>query len=448
MAVPASPLALSLDDIQNEFGGPNSPISFADYYRGGSYVPSSVLTVPTSGSPISMSSFRGLSKRIIVTVSNTRIDQNTASLFTNPPGYPSGSYWGQSIEKELIITGSISATNRSIAALTISSGGSGAFFLTNQGFISGGGGSNATIGRDGGTALEVRYSTTINNTGTIRGGGGRGIPGRTGGRGGNGGNGVIITSSKDSFSWVEVDRRYGGNNYIRLTTRTDIGRLVYMKIVYRGNTIYERDVTLGGTLASLPYRVGDRRYNTGAFQKRTDNFIFVKGNRTRIGYTDEYQIVVQDRITTTTYTYGTVSGCLGSLGSVGGGGGFGRGSDYTGTLSGGGVVGATGRNFCSNYPTGGYGGGGGRGGSGSSGGDWGQAGSSAIFPDNNPSGASSGEQGGTGGGLGPTYQPGSAGTGPTAGANTIPGAAGYAVLRSGGAAVTYVNTGTRQGLIN
>lgn len=49
--------AISLANIQTEFGGSN-PIGLSEYYRGGSYVPSNVTAVPTSGA-ISLSQFYG-----------------------------------------------------------------------------------------------------------------------------------------------------------------------------------------------------------------------------------------------------------------------------------------------------------------------------------------------------------------------------------------------------
>lgn len=60
MALPASG-AISLLDIQNEFGGAN-PIALSEYYRGGTYVPntSNNTSIPTSGT-ISLNDFHGAS---------------------------------------------------------------------------------------------------------------------------------------------------------------------------------------------------------------------------------------------------------------------------------------------------------------------------------------------------------------------------------------------------
>lgn len=51
--------AISLLDIQNEFGGSN-PIGINEYYRGGAYVPSSQTSIPTSGT-IDFADFYGTS---------------------------------------------------------------------------------------------------------------------------------------------------------------------------------------------------------------------------------------------------------------------------------------------------------------------------------------------------------------------------------------------------
>ena len=69
MALPTSG-ALSLSDIQTEFGGSN-PISLSEYYAGGLYVPSGTSgtngAVPTSGE-IAVSDFYGTQAGITVTV--------------------------------------------------------------------------------------------------------------------------------------------------------------------------------------------------------------------------------------------------------------------------------------------------------------------------------------------------------------------------------------------
>lgn len=51
---------IKLTDVQTEFGGA-SPVALSEYYRAGSYVPSTLTGVPASGT-ISMSQLRGLTK--------------------------------------------------------------------------------------------------------------------------------------------------------------------------------------------------------------------------------------------------------------------------------------------------------------------------------------------------------------------------------------------------
>jgi len=56
--------AISLSDVQAEFGG-NNPISLSEYYRGGPYTTSNNTGVPTSGA-ISLSNFYGTTSAITV----------------------------------------------------------------------------------------------------------------------------------------------------------------------------------------------------------------------------------------------------------------------------------------------------------------------------------------------------------------------------------------------
>lgn len=72
--------AISLNDIQNEFGGAN-PISLSEYYAGGPYVPAGTTgtngAVPVSPNPISFSNFYGTSKLILAF--NSAADFNLVS---------------------------------------------------------------------------------------------------------------------------------------------------------------------------------------------------------------------------------------------------------------------------------------------------------------------------------------------------------------------------------
>jgi hypothetical protein len=71
-----------MSDIQTEFGGSN-PISLNEYYAGGSYVPSSISGVPSSGT-ISMNNLRGKTKSApyTISVSTTATTEGNAFYIT------------------------------------------------------------------------------------------------------------------------------------------------------------------------------------------------------------------------------------------------------------------------------------------------------------------------------------------------------------------------------
>jgi len=82
--------AITLSDIQTEFGGSN-PVSLSEYYAGGSYVPSGTSgtngAVPTSGE-IAVSDFYGTQASITITVT----EGSTSSA--KPNGYSGALYYG------------------------------------------------------------------------------------------------------------------------------------------------------------------------------------------------------------------------------------------------------------------------------------------------------------------------------------------------------------------
>jgi hypothetical protein len=81
MALPLTG-AISLTDIQTEFGGSN-PLSLSNYYKGGSYVLTTdyAPNVPTSG-VISLSDFYGARKTTLTTVTYSTLGDN---IFVVPP---------------------------------------------------------------------------------------------------------------------------------------------------------------------------------------------------------------------------------------------------------------------------------------------------------------------------------------------------------------------------
>lgn len=160
--------AISLGDIQTEFGGTN-PISISEYYGAAS-------GVPASGT-ISISNFYGTSSIVIYTASNaTNLDAGTAF----------GSAWTQAVAKELVIPSGvvIGSSTPSSPAITLPSGMGGSLIIKNSGSIHGAGG--ASNGGTGGDAILAQSAVTIQNNGVIYAGGGGG---------GQGGNGQYVAAS-------------------------------------------------------------------------------------------------------------------------------------------------------------------------------------------------------------------------------------------------------------
>jgi hypothetical protein len=223
MALPSSG-TLTLNDIQNEFGGSN-PIGLSEYYRGGAYVPNSPLTttIPTSGT-IAVSNFYGTSKRIQVasTITAPTTDYN---VYTNrSPFYISGI-------TDLTVTVnsgvSVGSTSNGSYAMLVPSEFSPTDTVTivNNGTIQGAGGpggpggstvrrippasptvSPGSPGSAAGSAIYVNRPTTIYNNNVIAGGGGGGAGGfgsvqpgpvtrAFGGGGGGGGAGFSVAGT-------------------------------------------------------------------------------------------------------------------------------------------------------------------------------------------------------------------------------------------------------------
>jgi len=100
---------ISLDDVQTEFGGAN-PIGINEYYAGGSYVPSTVAGVPTSGQ-ISLDNLRGKTK-IIYAIS--------ASISPSSGDYPYTSTisWTSNLPVDGYVNISITYPNSTTSQLT------------------------------------------------------------------------------------------------------------------------------------------------------------------------------------------------------------------------------------------------------------------------------------------------------------------------------------------
>lgn len=185
--------AISLSDIQNEFGG-NNPISLSEYYRGGSYVTDNNTGVPTSGG-ISIGNFYGTVRQFSHTITSNIQEADLNTILTSAG-------WNGSDPVDLTIVQGVWlwSDNTSVGGLTISSALNGLLTVTNYGKIIGKGGQGGEYGGLNGTAggpalvNNATGVTFINASGAfIAGGGGGGGAGgqyfgaRAGGGGGAGG---------------------------------------------------------------------------------------------------------------------------------------------------------------------------------------------------------------------------------------------------------------------
>ena len=213
MPLPIFPNPISLQDLQDTFGGTN-PIGMNEYYRGGARVANipDNSKVPTSGT-ISIEDFYGATGKITVVNDGTLTNVNMQTAFT----INGVNYWTRNIEKEYINNGTIGSNNATLAALTVNGGRLGTFTLTNTGSILGAGGNGARVlgiptnarsdAQNGGTAIQNNSSNyTLINTGIIYGGGGGGARGRNGGDGGQGGFGRYGTGFQRGVATTTLTR--------------------------------------------------------------------------------------------------------------------------------------------------------------------------------------------------------------------------------------------------
>jgi len=180
--------AISLSDIQTEFGGTN-PISMSEYYRGGSFVTDNNTGVPTSGE-IDLADFYGATNQFSYTFSS-----NTQEVDLNSTLTTAG--WNGSDPVVVTINSGIYiwSDSTSTAALTISSALNGLLTLTNNGYIigkGGKGGDNTAAGNGGDAISNAATGVTLTNASGayIAGGGGGGDGGAVTGGGGGAGGGV------------------------------------------------------------------------------------------------------------------------------------------------------------------------------------------------------------------------------------------------------------------
>ena len=170
---------ITIQDIVDEFGG-STPHSLSEYYRNGGAVPGNNTDVPTSGA-IAISDFYSAVNEIGITATNGQTNLNLQTLY--------GSNWTTAVPKRLTVPSGveIGATSGNYV-ITIPTSMGGSLIIDNAGTMSGYGGS-ANSGA-GGSVLGISSGNiTVNNTGTMRAGGGGGGQGGTGGQGGAGGSG-------------------------------------------------------------------------------------------------------------------------------------------------------------------------------------------------------------------------------------------------------------------
>lgn len=202
--------AITLDNIQTEFGGAN-PISMSEYYRGGSYVPAHPGTTGIAASgTITVSSFYSTSRiwYVYVTIAANVADYNLAAALGTTLGAAISTlsvpiYAYVTINSGVYCQGSTTGSY----GFNVGTGWPGSSYvqITNNGYITGKGGNGGaggltnaagSAGGSGGTAILLGNNTTIYNAGGyIQGGGGGGGGGgavnnvgyTVGGGGGGGG---------------------------------------------------------------------------------------------------------------------------------------------------------------------------------------------------------------------------------------------------------------------
>jgi len=185
--------AISIGDVQTEFGGSN-PASLSEYYRDGAYVTSNNTTVPTSG-VIDLQDFYSTVKQIELTISsntsnyniltaatavgyNSATDSTPITLTIDSGVTVSGSGTSAIVSGALNLNSNLTITNNGTIAGYTGAAGTTSSALTGTGGVGGTGGDAIYIDTNtGGSAtLAITNNGTINSGGG--GGGGGGGPGR------------------------------------------------------------------------------------------------------------------------------------------------------------------------------------------------------------------------------------------------------------------------------
>lgn len=390
--------AVSLEDLRTEFVGGSSAISLGDLYRGGSNILAKAgnntatnlaAAVPSSG-VIDVQDFYGTAKGFRKTYTSGATNQDASSVF--------GSDYGVNYPKEIVINSGVElgATSTSQEALQINSGLSGSMTITNNGTLSGAGGSAG--GGAGGDAFEANVACTLINNGTIRGGGGGGGNGGNGGTGGTGGQGRTTYSYYGS--WISVNIP-GSSQYVNYNVPGGTPNQVrnVQSNNYRSNNgtrLIGKSGVNGGGSTLFYYNNGANLFHAGPTSNVANiQMTQVDGNFNNVGHGGGS---AQYRQQLTGYNYH--NGGSGGGGGAGGSGGRGQGYNHGNQNGSGGSAGAGGAGGGSNAGAGGQGGTGGTGGNGGTYGNGGGNGSSGATGNTGASGNHTGGSGGSGGSSG------------------------------------------------
>lgn len=179
--------SISISDLQDEFGGSGSTTwRMSDYYKGGSYVSSSVIegsgrTIPTGGR-IDLSDFYGAQNYVPPSTYTYTLTSNTQGPWDMRAAAIADG-WDGILQLFVVINPNVYvwSDSTSSAAMFISGNFPNGVTITNNGFIMGKGGNGGSIGAtagptDGGPAILCSSTCSINNVGYIGGGGGGGAP--------------------------------------------------------------------------------------------------------------------------------------------------------------------------------------------------------------------------------------------------------------------------------
>jgi hypothetical protein len=175
MAIQASG-AVSLSDIQTEFGGVN-PISLSEYYRNGTYVPPGATSIPESGA-IDLSDFYGADNQFAFNITSDTENADIRALAVTA-GWDEATRLIANVNSGITLYSNSTSTGGAVVSGSFPAG----ITIVNSGNITGqGGGAQAA----GGPALQITTSDTVkvtNNSGAFIAGGGGGGGGSQGGGG-------------------------------------------------------------------------------------------------------------------------------------------------------------------------------------------------------------------------------------------------------------------------